>query len=123
MAARIADNKVSESAWDADLLRFDLGTLQTHDFDLALTGFDMPDLGNFIESGAVTSQVFAGGGMPASAGTPVEDPVPPPFEFKPPNEEQTESSQEFTVVVTLESAEDQQELFTELRDRGLRVKA
>lgn len=39
-AARIADNKVAESAWDLDMLAFELGTLERGDFDLNLTGFD-----------------------------------------------------------------------------------
>lgn len=43
MAWRIADNKVSESPWDMQLLAFDLKTLETHGLDLQLTGFSMPD--------------------------------------------------------------------------------
>jgi DNA modification methylase len=39
MAARIADNKVAESAWDMPMLAFDLGTLSRLDIDLGLTGF------------------------------------------------------------------------------------
>lgn len=40
MAARIADNKIAETSWDKDLLRFDIHTLDSMNFDLALTGFD-----------------------------------------------------------------------------------
>lgn len=41
MAARIADNKVAESPWDPEMLKFELGTLQTHDFDLKLTAVEL----------------------------------------------------------------------------------
>lgn len=43
-AARIADNKVAESEWDNDLLRFEFGLLQSADTDLALTGFSMGEI-------------------------------------------------------------------------------
>ena len=39
MAARIADDKVAESEWDNDFLKFEIGTLSRADFDLGLTGF------------------------------------------------------------------------------------
>jgi len=40
MAARIADNKVADSPWDTNLLKFDLGTLELKGFDIKLTGFN-----------------------------------------------------------------------------------
>lgn len=40
MAARIADNKVAEAPWDPELLKFDLGTLKMHEFDMKLTGIE-----------------------------------------------------------------------------------
>lgn len=52
-AARIADNKVAESDWDEDKLKFELGTLQSHDFDLKLTGFALKEIDNLFEDDAV----------------------------------------------------------------------
>ncbi len=40
-AFRIADNKVAESEWDLPLLAFELGSLESLEVDLTLTGFDM----------------------------------------------------------------------------------
>ena len=40
LAARIGDNKVAESDWDNDALKFEFGTLRRAEFDLDLTGFD-----------------------------------------------------------------------------------
>jgi len=46
------------------------------------------------------------------------------FEFNPPNEdEQSESSDEYKLVIKFDSEEDQEALFAELRDRGFKVKA
>ena len=39
-ASRIGDNKVAESDWINDNLKFEFGTLSRADFDLDLTGFD-----------------------------------------------------------------------------------
>ncbi len=49
MAARIADNKVAEAPWDPELLKFDLGTLKMHDFELKLTGFELKSIENILE--------------------------------------------------------------------------
>jgi DNA modification methylase len=51
MAARIADNKIAESPWDPDLLKFDLGTLKMHDFKIELTGFEVPEIESFLNDG------------------------------------------------------------------------
>ncbi len=47
-AARIADNRVAESAWDEELLKIELLDLKQNDFDLRLTGFDDEELGRFL---------------------------------------------------------------------------
>lgn len=47
-AARIADNRVAESAWDEELLKIELLDLKQNDFDLRLTGFDDEELGRFM---------------------------------------------------------------------------
>lgn len=54
-AARIADNKVAEADYDEDKLKFDLGTLQHHDFNLKLTGFDLGEIDKLLEDSDVTS--------------------------------------------------------------------
>jgi len=49
-AYRLADNKLTESPWDSDLLKFELAELKALDFDLSLTGFTLADLdGIFAE--------------------------------------------------------------------------
>ncbi len=49
MAARIADNKVAEAPWDPALLKFDLGTLKMHEFNLTLTGFELPHIESILK--------------------------------------------------------------------------
>lgn len=41
MAIRIADNKVAESEWDKEFLKFEIGTLARNEFNLEDTGFDL----------------------------------------------------------------------------------
>ena len=43
-AYRIADNRLTESAWDLELLESEIATLQDMDFDIDLTGFDEEEL-------------------------------------------------------------------------------
>lgn len=48
-ALRIADNRVAqETSFDDDLLKLELGDLKELDFDLDLTGFDMPELNRLM---------------------------------------------------------------------------
>ena len=45
----LADNKLALNAgWDDDLLRIELGELQTDGFDLALTGFDLDEIAGLL---------------------------------------------------------------------------
>ena len=45
----LADNRLALSAgWDVDLLRIELGDLQTEGFDLSLTGFDPGEIASFL---------------------------------------------------------------------------
>jgi DNA modification methylase len=45
----LADNKLALNAgWDADMLRIELGDLQTEGFDLGLTGFDADEIASFL---------------------------------------------------------------------------
>lgn len=48
-AARIADNKVAESAWDPGLLKIELMDLQGLDFDLGLTGFGDLEIASIMD--------------------------------------------------------------------------
>lgn len=48
-AARIADNKVAESEWDFEMLRFELGSLDLRGFNMALTGFELEDVAKFLQ--------------------------------------------------------------------------
>ena len=45
----LADNRLALSAgWDSDMLRIELGELQTEGFDLSLTGFDPGEIGELL---------------------------------------------------------------------------
>ncbi len=44
MAARIADNKLSETSYDTDKLKFDIGTLVRHEIDPTKFGFSAEEL-------------------------------------------------------------------------------
>lgn len=49
MAYRIADNKLNESDWDKDFLKFEMLTLNRSEFDLKLTGFDAEEILGFLQ--------------------------------------------------------------------------
>ncbi len=49
-AYRIADNRLTESAWDIELLESEIAILQDMDFDIDLTGFDDIELGELFPS-------------------------------------------------------------------------
>lgn len=48
-AARIADNKVSESEWFPEILGLELKALKEMNFDLELTGFDLEELNDILK--------------------------------------------------------------------------
>lgn len=93
-AARIADNKLSELAEiDMEALQLELDALKAIDFDLDLTAFD--------DWSAVTL---------------------PPFEPDLPEESSDSKPGAYILRIEFENDEERQELFFELRDRGLKVK-
>ena len=62
-AARIADNKVSESEWFPEILGLELKALQEMDFNMELTGFDLDELNDLLK-------------LDGAGGDPPEDPGP-----------------------------------------------
>jgi ParB-like chromosome segregation protein Spo0J len=56
MASRIADNKVAESDWDDEKLKFEFGTLQSHDYDLTDTGFDLKEIEKILSENDITTE-------------------------------------------------------------------
>lgn len=58
MAARIADNKVSATDYDVEMLKFDVGTLEMQQIDLKLTGMDDLELKAFAASNEIQSEVI-----------------------------------------------------------------
>jgi ParB-like chromosome segregation protein Spo0J len=94
-AARLADNKLGELAEiDLEAIQLELDALKANNFELDLTAFD--------DWSAVTL---------------------PPFEPDLPDDEDKEKEHGKLVLrVEFEDAEEMQQLFFELRDRGLAVK-
>jgi DNA modification methylase len=73
IAARIADNKVSEAPWDAEMLKFELNTLSLKDFKLDLTGFSVPDIQAFLNDDISMPDLRVS--TPANEGAPDPSPV------------------------------------------------
>jgi hypothetical protein len=48
IVSRIADNKLAEAPWNPELLKFDFEILKAEDFDLGLTGFDLPAIEDLL---------------------------------------------------------------------------
>lgn len=59
-ALRITDNRIADAPWDADLLKFELTTLNMHEFDLDVLGFEMPELDKFLNDGEIGPELFGG---------------------------------------------------------------
>ena len=50
----IADNRLAlDAGWDDEMLRVELKDLDSVDFDLTLTGFDLDELGNLFDTGSL----------------------------------------------------------------------
>jgi len=46
----IADNRLAlDAGWDDEMLRIELGDLQSQDFDLSLTGFELSEIGSLLD--------------------------------------------------------------------------
>ena len=86
----IADNKLAlNSGWDNDLLKIELMQLDSIDFDLNLTGFDLSELANIF------------------------DPVTEEIELK----EQT-YSETFNIIIECENEHNQESIYNELQEKG-----
>lgn len=100
-AFSLADNRTGElSEWNSESLSELLKSLQDEDFDLDEIGFDENDLANL---------------------------VPAEFNFQQPSSDETDKEKEddpqtFALRVLFEDETSQLALFTELRDRGFKVK-
>ena len=86
----IADNKLAlNSGWDNDLLKIELMQLDSIDFDLNLTGFDLSELANIF------------------------DPVTEEIELK----EQT-YSETFNIIIECDDEQNQESIYNELQEKG-----
>lgn len=57
-ALRLADNRLNESPWDTDMLRFELKGLEDLGIDLKFASFDLPEIKQFIENGKIIDGLF-----------------------------------------------------------------
>lgn len=98
MAARIADNKVAESEWEEDILKFEFGTLERNGMDMSLTGFDEDELKKLMkeaeESGSST-----------------------PSQSKP-----AETEQQYIVAIDCKDESEMQQIFDEMQSRGFQCR-
>lgn len=108
-AARIADNKVAESEWDMDLLKFELGSLQrVGDVDMKLTGFHDNHLKKLLDEGDVSVSNTGGSGEGETGGD-GED-----LAHEPVND--------FFIAVNCRDEKTQNEMFQKLTDEGFECK-
>ena len=108
----LADNRTTDlSTWDDDILGELLHDLRENDFDLTSIGFDTTELDNILNEGQDDLDF---------------NPEDEEKEFNPDIKDKSENSEpqtEFALKVTFNSDEERQELFIELNERGLKVKA
>lgn len=91
----LADNKIAENAtWDQEMLNIELDDLFALGFDLQIAGFTQEDIKTSVDE----------------------------FVPKLPDDDATGAEQKFILVVTLQNAEEQNDLFAELNDGGYKVK-
>jgi len=86
----IADNKLAlNSGWDNDLLKIELMQLDSIDFDLNLTGFDLSELANIF------------------------DPVTEEIELK-----EQAYSETFNIIIECDDEQNQESIYNELQEKG-----
>jgi len=86
----IADNKLAlNSGWDNDLLKIELMQLDSIDFDLNLTGFDLSELANIF------------------------DPVTEEIELK-----EQAYSETFNIIIECDDEQNQEFIYNELQEKG-----
>ena len=86
----IADNKLAlNSGWDNDLLKIELMQLDSIDFDLNLTGFDLSELANIF------------------------DPITEEIELK-----EQAYSETFNIIIECDDEQNQESIYNELQEKG-----
>lgn len=112
-AARIADNKVAESAWLTDQLKLELESLAELDFDLTLTGFDAADLSSL---GDFTTEFqgsqIVGEGDPEDAEEPVNGVDDPGIDYQ----------SKYAIAIECRDEAHQEEVYTLLTAEGYKCK-
>lgn len=96
-ASRIADNKIAETNWDDEKLNSELKIIEQEDAEL------LDKIG--IEDAELTARLKSSENNWGN------------------KDQDSEPKEVFSITVTFENDDDQQELFIELRDRGFKVKA
>lgn len=97
----IADNKLALNAgWDFDILAAEIGELQALDFDIALTGFSLEEIGTLTFG----EESDPRGG---AAGSEIE--LPPESKYR----------EQYGVIVICKDESDQKRVFEDLSKRGL----
>ena len=60
IALRITDNRVADAPWDVDLLRFDITSLNLHNFNLDVLGFEKNSLDKLLNNGEILPELLGG---------------------------------------------------------------